>query len=72
LEIIKKQSQPKNAEEPNYSRKVEVHSTLEKGHGRIEKRTYFYSTDLDWMVDAKRDWEKLTGIGMVVREVDYC
>lgn len=26
---------------------------------------------LAWMVDAKRDWEKLTGIGMVVREVEY-
>jgi predicted transposase YbfD/YdcC len=51
--------------------KIGVHSTLEKGHGRIEKRTYFYSTDLDWMVDAKRDWTKLTGIGKVVREVEY-
>lgn len=51
--------------------KIGVHSTLEQGHGRIERRTYFYSTDLDWMVDAKRDWEKLTGIGMVIREVDF-
>jgi len=50
---------------------IEVGSTLEKGHGRIEKRTYFYSTDLGWMVDAKRDWEKLTGIGMIKREVDF-
>lgn len=23
------------------------------------------------MMDAKRDWEKLTGIGMVIREVEY-
>jgi len=44
--------------------------TLEKGHGRVEKRSYFYSTDVDWMVDAKKDWEKLTGIGMVVREME--
>lgn len=51
--------------------KIGVHSTLEKGQGRIEKRTYFYSTDLDWMVDAKRDWTKLTGIRRVVREVEY-
>lgn len=49
---------------------IQVFSTLDKGHGRIEKRTYFYSTDLEWMVDAKRDWEKLTGIGMVIREVE--
>lgn len=51
--------------------KVSVHRTLDKGHGRIEKRTYYYSTDLDWMIDAKRDWTKLTGIGMVIREVEY-
>lgn len=50
---------------------IQVLSTRDKGHGRIEKRTYFYSTDLEWMVDAKRDWEKLVGIGMVVREVEF-
>lgn len=50
---------------------ISIYSTLEKGHGRIEKRTYFYATDLDWMVEAKRDWEKLTGIGKVVRKVEY-
>ncbi|MDO9535132.1 MAG: ISAs1 family transposase, partial [Bacillota bacterium] len=51
--------------------KIGVYTTLEKGHGRIERRTYFYSTDLDWMIDAKRDWTKLTGIGMVIREVEF-
>jgi predicted transposase YbfD/YdcC len=51
--------------------KIGVYSTHEKGHGRIEKRTYYYSTNIDWMVDCKRDWTKLTGIGMVVREVEY-
>lgn len=71
LENIKNRMQQKNAGEPKDSGKIEIHSTLEKGHGRIEKRTYFYSTELDWMVDAKRDWEKLTGIGMVIREVEY-
>jgi predicted transposase YbfD/YdcC len=71
LENIKEKTQQKNEEEPKDGGKIEVYSTLEKGHGRIEKRTYFYSTDLDWMVDAKRDWEKLTGIGMVIREVEY-
>lgn len=71
LENIKQQAQQENMNNSRESGSVEVHRTLEKGHGRIEKRTYFYSTDLDWMVDAKRDWEKLTGIGMVVREVEY-
>lgn len=56
---------------PKQNSKIGVHSTLEKGHGRIEKRTYFYSTDLDWMVDTRRDWTKLTGIGMVIREVEF-
>lgn len=71
LEKIKReasQTQPKPSEE---NKGVQVMSTLDKGHGRIEKRTCFYSTDLDWMIDAKRDWEKLTGIGMVIREVEY-
>lgn len=70
-ENIHKQTSPENAEVAKAGEDLGVHQTLEKGHGRIEKRTYFYSTDLDWMVDAKRDWEKLTGIGKVVREVEY-
>lgn len=71
LEKIKKQAQKEQANTSREGGDIQVHSTLEKGHGRIEKRTYFYSTDLDWMVDAKHDWEKLTGIGMVIREVEY-
>jgi predicted transposase YbfD/YdcC len=68
LEEIKK----RKVEEENICRdnEIEMYQTLEKGHGRIEKRTYYHSTDIDWMQDAKKDWEKLTGIGMVVREVE--
>lgn len=43
--------------------------TVEKGHGRIEKRTYYYSTSIDWMIDAKKEWVGLTGVGMVEREI---
>ena len=43
--------------------------TLEKGHGRIESREYFYSTDLDWMKEQIQDWAGLNGIGMVYRRV---
>ena len=25
----------------------------------------------EWLVDTKQDWEKLTGIGKVIREVEY-
>ena len=49
--------------------KIESYRTIEKGHGRIEERIYYYSTDIRWM-DAKKDWEKINGIGMVIRRVE--
>lgn len=59
----------KDLESNNFeSDKVHKYQTKEKNHGRIEKRTYYYSTDIKW-VDAKEDWKKLNGIGMVIREV---
>lgn len=50
------------------ARPYEVHTTTEKGHGRIEKRIYRYATDIGWL-EARREWEKLSGIGMVSRIV---
>ncbi len=47
---------------------IQSYRTLEKGHGRIEERRYFYSTDIKWM-DARKEWVKMAGIGMVVRKV---
>jgi len=43
--------------------------TIDKGHGRVEERTYYYSADIEW-ISTRKDWEKLTGIGMVVRKVE--
>lgn len=48
---------------------IQVHRTYEKGHGRIEERLYYYSTDIKWM-DARADWKKMNGIGMVIRKVE--
>ena len=48
--------------------KLQIYDTVDKGHGRIEKRRYYYSTDIEWM-EARKDWAKLTGIGMVIRKV---
>lgn len=48
---------------------IQRHRTLEKGHGRVEERIYYYSTDIKWM-DARKDWEKMNGIGMVIRKVE--
>ena len=50
---------------------VKCERTLDQGHGRIEERTYYYSTDIDWMVDAKKDWPGLAGIGMVHRKTTH-
>ena len=43
--------------------------TLDKGHGRIEKRTYYLSTETDWFAD-KPLWQKLNAFGMVMSEVE--
>ncbi|WP_368489351.1 hypothetical protein [Clostridium sp. BJN0013] len=48
---------------------MECHHTLEKGHGRIEERNYYYSGDVSWMQD-KKDWMKLNSIGMVIRKCE--
>jgi len=61
----KKQIEDENNE------KVKTLETLDKGHGRIERRKYIYSTDIDWMQDAKKSWAGLTGIGMVYRKVTH-
>ena len=44
--------------------------TIDKGHGRIEKRNYYYSQNISWMIDAKKDWYGLAGVGMVERETE--
>lgn len=49
--------------------KIDSYRTIEKGHGRVEERVYYYSTDINWM-DAKDDWAKMNGIGMVIRRVE--
>ena len=59
-----------NIEQDEYD-KVSMLQTMDKGHGRIEMRKYYYSTDIDWMKDAKKDWAGLKGIGMVYRKVTH-
>lgn len=44
--------------------------TIDFGHGRIEKRTYYYTQNIDWMIDAKKDWKGIAGVGMVLRETE--
>ena len=42
--------------------------TIDKGHGRIEKRAYYLSPDLSGF-DAINDWAGLAGISMVCSRV---
>lgn len=42
--------------------------TLEKGHGRIERREYYQTSDINWFED-KSEWENLNSFGMVKRTV---
>jgi hypothetical protein len=47
--------------------RVKTLKTIDKGHGQIERRKYIYSTDIDWMQDAKKSWAGLCGIEMICR-----
>ena len=71
LDEVKSKDNLKNVEYEAGKGILGILKTVEKGHGRIEKRTYYYSTDIDWMINARKDWKKLIGIGMVERKVEY-
>ena len=44
----------------------ERHETVDGGHGRIETRTYFMTSDIDWLAGREK-WADLKSIGMVER-----
>lgn len=46
---------------------VLTHETVDYEHGRIEKRRYYQTDQIDWLL-AKDDWEGLASIGMVVTQ----
>ena len=57
-----------DAENSNFKEfEIEKFNTIDKGHGRIEKRKYYISEDIDWLL-CKNDWKGLKSIGMAVRE----
>ena len=59
-----------DAEAENFkNKKIDEYRTIEKGHGCIEERIYYFSRDINWM-DAKDDWRKLKGKGMVIRRCE--
>ena len=44
---------------------VKKAETTDHGHGRIEHRTYYLTTEVDWY-EEKKDWSNLRSFGMVV------
>ncbi|MEI8347406.1 MAG: ISAs1 family transposase [Pseudomonadota bacterium] len=45
------------------------YETVDGDHGRIETRRYYKVKDINWL-DKKNDWAGLSGIGMVLSEVE--
>jgi predicted transposase YbfD/YdcC len=48
---------------------VPSHQTLEKNGGRIEKRTAYASTEIEWL-DGKEKWANISCIGAIHREFE--
>ncbi|MEG0340526.1 MAG: hypothetical protein RR573_11495, partial [Oscillospiraceae bacterium] len=42
--------------------------SLEKGHGRIEKREFFLSSEIEWL-PQKSSWTNLNAIGAVKSDI---
>ncbi len=55
--------------EPQNYPAVEKTRTLDKGHGRIERRDYYFSKGMDWYANREK-WTGLAGIGMVHSRVE--
>ena len=49
---------------------TDYHETLDKGHGRIEVRKCWVSTDINWLEQCN-DWKDLSMIGVVESERHY-
>ena len=49
--------------------KQNYHKTIEKGHGRIEKRECIISENINWL-NNKSDWKGMTGVGAIYTTVE--
>jgi predicted transposase YbfD/YdcC len=66
-----KAPRPKGAKLSKAAASLATFETVEKDHGRWEKRRYFQSAELDWFADRAK-WEGLQSCGLVesTREMD--
>ena len=49
---------------------LESMTTVEQGHGRIEKRVYYLCTDPDFLKLYQGEWKKLNAIGMMISRIE--
>ena len=54
---------------PKELAKLQHTHTIDKGHGRIETRDYYLTTDIDWMLYGE-GWHNLKSIGIVISNVE--
>lgn len=57
----------KEAEDKKYQKEygINTYQSYDKGHGRIESRNYYITSNIRWL-DARKEWKNLTSIGKVV------
>ena len=58
------------ADRKELKEKGQYFKTVEKGHGRIEKREYYTCHDVSWLPCADK-WTKLSGFGVCVSTVEH-
>lgn len=52
------------SKDPEVYSEIQWHKTTDKGHGRIETREYYLSTQIEWL-SSINEWAGLKGLGMV-------
>lgn len=50
---------------------ADTHNTLEKGHGRVEKRFYVSTSDIEWLKERHPEWKDLQSIVMAVSQRSF-
>lgn len=53
----------------DFAKDAKTAVTLEKGHGRIEKRAYYLETNIEWL-SQRPEWANLNAVGMVKTATD--
>jgi predicted transposase YbfD/YdcC len=52
-------------QDESFRKAMDTHSVNEKNRGRIETRTAYATSDIDWLLDKKEEWTGLACIGAI-------